>query len=384
MAATYNVTSTFQTGSGSITEALSQINDGGIITFDDSLEVDGVITIDIESQIQLPAKNLTIDGGGHTGSGETLQPRVIFDGQGATLLFYTYTSKYCNFQDVTFKNGYGNAGGAIRSRNNNVTTSYNYCVFDSCVTTGGGGALYLNAGSSNVISNCVFKNCESSNGASIWLSGTSANKTTLVIYNCIFGDTTSPSNVYNSSTTCQLVIQGIISIDKITFGEGALVTFDGVDSVLTVKTTFANRGATFSAAANSRGYLAIPSGTTPPTVGAGVKTATYGAGIQSVSYRYPNLNYTATNISIPVLFESRATANDAWTTVGYEDSSPIHYPNNEQPFLARLFDGEAFYDVSFGGITPRKELTAYTTIGYLKANYSTGYLTTKNSIGYLN
>lgn len=346
------VTSTAETGAGTLNGALTNAKDGTTIIFDDSLEVDGVITIELESQIQLPARNITIDGGGHTGSGATLQPRVIFDGQGATLLFYTYTSKYCNFKDVTFKNGYGNAGGAVRSRNNNVTTNYNYCVFDSCVTTGGGGALYLNAGSSNVISNCVFKNCESSNGASIWQSGTSANEATLVINNCIFGDTTSPSNVYNSSTTCPLIIQGIISIDKITFGDGALVTFDGVDTVLTVKTTFTDSGATFSAAANSRGYLAIPSDATPPTVGAGVKTATYSGGVSAISASVNERTATlavTNSTAISPLIEYRSSGDTGtWTTLNVVDNQATI--GDDRAFKVRAFDGAKFVE---GTTVPR-------------------------------
>lgn len=181
--ATLTVISTADSGAGSLRQAIADAQTGDTIVFDDSLEVDGVITILLSSQISLPAKDLTIDGGGHTGSGATLQTRVVLDGQDAVRCLYSGVSNTNNVYGITFLNGsISSSGGGFNGTLQSIT-NFNHCVFKNC-SASSGGALYTANSSSTTCTNCAFYN----NYATTYHGGVlySANSASVAFNNCIF------------------------------------------------------------------------------------------------------------------------------------------------------------------------------------------------------
>lgn len=340
---------TYRTGSlrGIIGAAAS----GDTIVFDTSVfKPSEETSIAIDSIINLPARNIVIDAI-HNANGEEIsgatwtdagvfKTRVVIDGQSVAGIFYTYTASYCNVAGVTFRRGNANAGGAIRSRAT-VSNSYTFCVFDSCNGSNNGGALYLGSNSTNNIVNCVFKDCTSPLGASIWISGSIDNGSSLNIYNCVFYDTSSNYNIYISTTACPLVINDSLTVDKIYIINGASVTFSGVDSILAVTTTATIGSATFTAAANSTGYAAFPAGTNiSAATFTGVKNCTYGAGVTSVHASENGVEWTAANISTNVLIEQKT--GSTWTTLTNSGVNGAYSTPLAVGDVVRIFDGVNF------------------------------------------
>lgn len=423
--AVITVTSTADSGSGSLRQAIADAASGDTIVFDDALEEGGVITILLSSQLNIGAKEITIDGGSHTGSGATLATRVILDGQNATyLLNYGYAAGAFTktFSGLTFQNGSraSGSGGALYNERAGIVGNFNNCVFynnsapqhggavfvyganqtnfknctfkNNTATSNNGGALYNTVGSIITCENCTFKNnTAGSSGTDVYLYTSSGG---VVVKDCTFETSTNKSNIYNVSTSGTLELQGtnsapflqttsntaVIISDKTTVGSltianGATVTFSGVDSVLAVTTTATIGSATFTAAENSNGFLAVPVNTNISSATfTGVVACNYGAGITAFRYRYPNVIYTATNISIPALLQKSDSGSQPWTSVALISESPYNYEQST-PTTFRLFDGATFLYSAFSGIGKHFETTA---------KFPIGYLVTKNTIGYLN
>ncbi|MBR4753144.1 MAG: right-handed parallel beta-helix repeat-containing protein [Thermoguttaceae bacterium] len=493
MAKVRTVYSTQDDGAGTLRDALRStalytsewINDGAlvngdIIDFDDSLEDEesGVITILLSSQIDLPARALTIDGGAHTGSGETLQTRVILDAQQLGRVIFGSTSGGLTLKNITFKDGYqsgtanagfvqirnsgsyginafdncvfkqtyeGNAaynGGGLfigSSSINNITncsfyncgasyggslfcrdtsnSTFTNCAFVGCKASVNGGGIYALGTAQNTLTNCTFDSCSATTGGAVYSYGTSQNtltnctfdtcsagnyggavysantsKNTLTdctfdscsagtnggavyanntsqnsIVNCVFippennekttihnnGTNVDGSLIINGSTVCDRVqfaanttsvINGKITVDVLTISNGATITFSGVDSVLAVTTTATIGSATFTAAADSTGYLALYSGATAPTVGTGILVCTYGADLLTFSADVDGATWTATNLSTPILIEKQN--GSTWTALTANATGGSYSTTFVKGDVVRAFDGEKFISIT--------------------------------------
>ncbi len=148
-------------------------------------------------------------------------------------------------------------------------------------------------------------------------------------------------------------ISANVSADYADIGNGATITFSGTDRILAITSGATIGTATLQNAANSSGYLAVPSGTdlTSATF-SGVKASTYGAGASGFSATLTSgttasLSWTQTGIA-PVLLEIQDGA--AWTTISASATSP--YTATAAPIFGktfRIFDGENFLTA----ITPK-------------------------------
>ena len=157
-AATRTVTSSADSGSGSLRDIIDNVaNAGDSIVFANSISTITLTSGDI--QIDL---NISIDGGGDVEIDGNANSR-IFNINGNNVLIVS-------IQNLTFKNGSensGNGGGAIYNRNENVTVSN--CVFTGNSFTRswgqrGGGAIYNYNGLINLIDCTITNNSASGSG----------------------------------------------------------------------------------------------------------------------------------------------------------------------------------------------------------------------------
>lgn len=410
--ADYVVTSTADSGSGTLREALAQIQNGEIITFDDSLEdANGIIIITLAADsaaLSIPAYQFTIDGGGHTGSGETLQTRVVIDAAAnendKRRVAYINSGCKAVVKNITFTNGYiigltsTNAWGGCIWFNTSSTSSpsFEFCVFKNCQAYQGG-AFGSNGRVSYTVSDSLFKsNSANNSGGGIFCQMSSSSQNLISLYNdtfisntsrngggistynyanmivdsCVFSGNISTATTIQSAdinitsyTTCVIkntraestssnninINNSTVTITNLTttsviLDSTATIIFTGVDSVLAVTTTATIGSATFTAAENSTGYLALPVGATAPTVGNGVIVCTYGAGIQSASLSKTNVSWTATNLSTDILIEQ--LSGNSWTTLTTSGTGGSYSGPFGEGTTVRLFDGVAFYYAS--------------------------------------
>ena len=402
MAKIRTVYSTQDDGAGTLRDALritasytsewinaGELANGDIIDFSDALEIDGVITILLSSQLSLPAIDLTIDGGSTTGSGATLATRVVLDAQSAFRCLLNLATGSKTVNNITFKNGEAtgsSTGGGVQNQQTlilntcvfdscttatnhgagcaailSANTIFNNCVFNLCTSTNCGGGLYSANTSQNTLTNCIFNSCSArSYGGSLYAVNTS--QTTLT--NCIFippenntistitnsGTNTDGSLIINSAVICDRVtlganstnvINGTLTADNLIINNGASITFSGVDSVLAVTTTASIGAATFTAAADSTGYFATPTGTNVSSATfTGVKTCTYGAGLQTFSIDSDSADWTATNLSTAILIEKQN--GSAWDTISANATGGTYSTAFANGETARAFDGSQF------------------------------------------
>lgn len=180
-----------------------------------------------------------------------------------------------------------------------------------------------------------------------------------------------------------------ITVDYAEIGAGATVNFSAANLFLSVKKSASVSSSVWSAPTGGNGYLAVPVGTNVSAATlTRVKAAAYGAGVDSLDYVYPDVYYSASDMTIPVLLEYRVGTSGAWTTVANIAESPYAYavPTTRN---IRLFDGIGFYTAVAESPEPGPgnsyyELAAKTNVGYLVVKNLTGYLKTKDTVGYLN
>ena len=416
--ADYVVTSTADSGSGSLRTAISTATNGDTIIFDTATFPANVETSILLSSPIAISKNINIDAlhdaNGDAISGATwtnngvFKTRVVIDLQASTTvraLTYTGNEQTNALSGITFQNGAAQAGGAIQFRygsntinycvfknfsctgtsacisaygtsqnvfnncvfkdltateagaafyiygNNGCVTTLNNCEFNTCISTatnGNGGAIRTYQSVSVILNSCTFTNCAATNGASINID----TNVSATINDCTFNTTTGNSNINAANTATPLIIKGLNTVDKIKLISGALVIFDGVDTILAVKTTFTYNGATFATTNDSTGYLAIPDGTTPPTVGTNIKIASYTGAVTAISSTVSERTATlavTNSTAISPLIEYRSSGDTgAWTTLNVVDNQATI--GDDRAFKVRAFDGAKFTE---GTTVPR-------------------------------
>jgi len=143
---TIKVKNTNDSGTGSLRQALEDIEDGGTITFANSIEG----TIFLEETIFIE-KNISIIG----------ENKITLDGQSKWQILNS--KKDLNINGITFLNGFhADKGGAIATRGDNITFTLNNCIFENNSAGGWGAAIFASA-DSIIFDNCIFKNNSSSN-----------------------------------------------------------------------------------------------------------------------------------------------------------------------------------------------------------------------------
>lgn len=160
------VTSTADSGLGSLRDIVACASSGDVITFDPAINT---MSIDLSTGHIEIDKSLTIKGNGIT--------NTIVDGSAMDLerLFFVKIGNTVHFEDMTFQNGgsaaYAGFGGAIYTRGN---TSILSCKFTGNNNSNVGCAILQNEGDLKIV-NCEFSDngllSSGSNEAVIWKFG---------------------------------------------------------------------------------------------------------------------------------------------------------------------------------------------------------------------
>jgi parallel beta-helix repeat protein len=390
------VTTTADSGAGSLRKAIADATTGDVITFDSNVFPSGATTTILLASALVISSNVVID------AGATESPRrVELDGQGAVNCLTINATGAATISGIAFTNGAGARGGAAYVVNTDANT-FNNCSFANCATTTNGGGVSITAASSNTLSNCAFSNCDSVNGGGAFFSLGSVNVLTACTFtgcdastnggavytrdtavttlndctveNCTA--TTSGGGLYsrdsaaNALNRCDLSGAAVylaqtstLSVDDSTFDDlyiaatAGLTIAGGVVTVATIRlngitvtiddgaaltiTTSANTGAaTFSS--DGRGYLATASGVdiSAATLN-NVVACAYGAGLTSFAINDAGAIWTADDLTTTVLLETRDDDGD-WDTLA-QAAGGSYVASFGVGTVARAFDGLRFW-----------------------------------------
>ena len=203
-AATLTVTTTSDSGAGSLRQAITDANAGDAINF----SVTGAIILASPLAI---AKDLTISGPGAASltisGGGTTQPFLVNAGVNFTL------------QNLTVANGSATDGGALID-NATSTTTIKGCAFIGNNATGNGGTIY--AAGTMTISDTLFNTNSAVQGGAIF-----NNNATLALTNVTLNANSASSNgggIYNASGTASIINATIAGNNATTQGGGIAIT----------------------------------------------------------------------------------------------------------------------------------------------------------------
>jgi len=176
----YNVTvfNTNDSGIDSLRQAVADVCDGGTITIDSGLA--GLTTTLTSGEIAI-AKNVTIDG--------SAAPGYTVSGNNTSDMFSVGNGSNVTMNNLTFINGSGTNGGAIRTFGN---LTVNNSTFHNNVATNVGGAIYSWTQTITRINNSTFYNNSAAYGGATFSDGFAALGTQQYIANSTF---------YNNSAT---------------------------------------------------------------------------------------------------------------------------------------------------------------------------------------
>jgi hypothetical protein len=158
-AATLTVTSTADSGAGSLREAIAMANAGDTVVFASTLSGQ---TITLTSGELLMAKNLTISGPGAS--------LLTISGGGASRLFNVSGAVTVTLSGMTLTGGYVNGdGGAILNSGGHLTV--NECLVSSNTCSQNGGAIIIAGGSATVNNSALAGNDSGLYGGAIYVDG---------------------------------------------------------------------------------------------------------------------------------------------------------------------------------------------------------------------
>ena len=255
------VTSTADSGSGSLRQAIADAADGDVILFDADVFPAGQTTSILLSSFITLNKDVGIYGGlndvngGYTSGatkeyyvyrdvegvrtkvviaspddaqeGETVLfeniCRVALDGQEATLLLRPNSTREAAaiISGLTLVNGNSYVGAALYSLNTSVNTLID-CQITNCVATNNGGFVYSTGTSHNTLNGCAITNCSATNSGGIYSTDTSQN----TLNGCALNDcsATSGGGLYSTSTSQNTLNDCVIYGCNATQGGGVYST----------------------------------------------------------------------------------------------------------------------------------------------------------------
>lgn len=403
------VTSTADSGSGSLRQAIADAQDGDRILFDETVFPAGIATSIYLSSFLSVAKDIEIDGDG----------RVEIDGQNATrcmalngaahvknlmitrgattngagVLMQGGTPTMTNCY-ISFCRASGVCGGVYVT--SNAVATLNNCVVDSCTAGTNGGGVYFNNTSQTTMNDCKIFGC-SSDGSGGGLIGASDSQAVLNRCNIqvcrtanyggaayIFGaatvsfvDCTTSNNTSDTAARRGVAVGGTATVsftsaqvEALLINPGTTATIaDGLSTVGTL-TLVANAdgaptvtfldGAALSVTSDAtipsaatftsetRGYLALASGLDASAATFNnVVLCSYGAGASRFREDLGVLRWDAADVTVPVLLEYEADVDGAaqWETL--IQTTGNSYTRYFGPSVnLRLFDGEKFLTTS--------------------------------------
>lgn len=347
------VTTTADSGAGSLRQAIADAAPGDTIGFDAVVFPENETTaILLASQLTI-YKNIAIDA-------DATARRVALDAQGAARCCYIGTGGKTTITGVVFRNAnYSGNGGAV------YVGTESPCIFVACDFTGNtgtsGGGISAKSGADISLANCIFSgNLATSNGGAVYVGAEAfATFARCTTSNNASGTNDKRRGIFAASTAC--ITFESSKIDAVFMHETALAGFSyGITQIdeLTapnVSTIYINDGAAASVVraaditgatirSGGRGYLALKPGI--DASGAtldNVVLCEYGAGVTAFKATavdgYATFTITQTAAGISTLVEKQTSTG--WDTVSTADPVAVDVGYT----LFRVFDGAAFlYD----------------------------------------
>lgn len=354
------VTSTADSGSGSLRQAISDANAGDVILFDSTVFPSGTTTA------ILLASNITINKELAIDAGASESPRrVALDAQGSGRCLYLQSDAKvdviglelrnasqsgnggavycastlpCSFVNCAFSNNTGNTGGGL-STTVAADLLFERCEFSENSSSGNGGALYASSSAALTLSECVFSGNSSSAGVNrrgVYLAGTSSASINATTLDALF--------VYTTASVS--FSDGITTTDDATIQNSVVVSFDD-GAAFTIKTSATVGSASFASA--GRGYLAIASGVDVSSATfSGVVLCSYGAGLETFEIDADGATWTADDLTVPILIEQRES-DASWTTLSSVATGGTYSDTFAIGTTIRSFDGVRFFSASLDG-----------------------------------
>lgn len=181
------VTSTADSGAGSLRQAISLGHTGDVILFDPDVFPVGETTVIYLSNGFSINRSIEIDGGDAS--------RIVLDFQNNARGFYIYNDNTITLSNLTIKNGNAttsNGGGlyadstvvfecnscafvdcsgtngAVFYGTRTSQGTFNNCSFEGCSTTGNGSAAYIIGSAITTFNDCTFSNLTANNGGVLY------------------------------------------------------------------------------------------------------------------------------------------------------------------------------------------------------------------------
>ncbi|MGH9941137.1 MAG: choice-of-anchor Q domain-containing protein [Pyrinomonadaceae bacterium] len=256
-AATFNVSSSADSGPGSLREAIAQANANGAAS-----NVINLNTLDIaltSGELAI-TRNLTINGAFSEvqRSGDAGTPEFR--------LFRIQTGVHATVNNLRVSDGANFFGGGI---NNDGNLTLNNCVVSN--NSGGNGGGIYNSGTLTMNSSSIVNNRVNGSGAGLYNAGT-VNGTNITIANNIIGDgnTGNGAGLNNESGTCTLS-SATIAFNRSTSGAGVFVSGGAVsvsNSIIAANVDFQQSESNFAGTLTSQGFnlLGLPGGFSGGTI----------------------------------------------------------------------------------------------------------------------
>ena len=181
------VTSTADSGAGSLRQAIADAQDGDVILFDvDIFPSNQTTTILLSSTLSI-AKDIEVDGDG----------RVEIDGQNATRCMALYGGAHV--KNLTIRNGATTNGAGVLMQGGTPTMTD--CVVEDCNATSVCGGVYFTGSVIATLNNCTIRNCTAgANGGGVYFNNTSQ----VTLNDCVITGSTANSNgggIYAAGTS---------------------------------------------------------------------------------------------------------------------------------------------------------------------------------------
>ncbi len=197
-AATITVTSTADSGAGSLRQAIADANPGDTIDF----SVTGTITL-TSGELLIQTGPLTIQGPG--------ADQLMIDGNSSSRIFHIAAGVDAAISGLTVAWGLPDSGGGGAVRNEGVLELIDCTVRDSIAQYGNGGGIY-NAGTMSIMRCTISGSYSTDNGGGIYNAGTMSITNSTISDNIgWWGSTDYGGGIYNAGTATLTVEDSTIA-----------------------------------------------------------------------------------------------------------------------------------------------------------------------------
>ena len=369
------VTSTADSGAGTLRQAIADAQDGDVILFDPTVFPGGVIpptVIEISSQIAIN-KSITIDGDG----------RVSIDGQNIVRCFYVATAGVeVALSKLWIMNGSAQGGGGVYV-SSSAKATISECNIMSCSSSSHGAGVFARDTAQATIENCsLTNNTASNNGGGVYVRDSA--QATLINCNMQGNGAATGQALYSTQTAavvvsdCSLTLgagsvvfsgSGSASVidsrlQDVDFGASVTTTIDGATVIdnfyarsgstvtladgagLAITSAATVTGATITSAGRSYLALADDVDVSAATVANSVIQCEYGAGLTAfdatITGDAASATWTQADSTKTILLEADSGSGYATLTQSAAGSYTFTTPSpTTYKFLA--FDGERFF-----------------------------------------